>query len=428
MMSGGRAHTSMAFLRRISLRVFLALLATAAVAAPAPAQHTSGFDAVRELARKIVVLAGPGRAIAIELRNASSLPAAEVAEIGEALAEQLRGHGVRVLERAEGAVGVVVTVAESLRGFLLAAEVRREGGAEIALAEFDRAPPAEEAVSAPAVMLGAQLVFAQGEPILDFSLVEAAGAPRLLVLETTSVTLYRMGETGWQLERRLPLEPEGPRAAPGRDPRGVLNTSGGLFTLYLPGVECSGTLLPAFEAACERGEGWWELPAGAGRAAGGVLVAGRNYFRSLDWFQPGRPTTQGQPPFYSVAALGRGGEVLWFYAGADGRTRVFDSAQRQVTALDGFGSQLTTVATGCGEGLPAEILLAGSAGDWTAPDTVAGYQFAGGRVVRVAEPVELPGPLLALSTDAEARRAFAVVRHLETGRYEAYILTPTCRR
>lgn len=427
MMSGGRAHTSMAFLRRIFLRVFLVLLATAAVAARAPAQATSGFDAARELARKIVVLAGPGRAVTVEMRNASSLPVAEVAEIGEALAEQLRGHGVRVLDRAEGAVSVVVTVAESLRGFLLAAKVRREDGAEIAMAEFDRAPPAEEAVSAPAVVLGAQLVFAQGEPILDFALVEAAGTPRLLVLESASVALYRMGEAGWQLERRLPLEPEGP-PAPGRDPRGVLNTSGELFTLYLPGIECSGKLRPALEAACERGEGWWELPAGEGRAAGGVLVAGRNYFRGLDWFQPGRAATQGPPPFYSVAALGRGGEVLWFYAGADGRTRVFDSAARQVATLDGFSSQLTTVATGCGEGLPSEILLAGGAGDWAEPDTVAGYQFAGGRAVKVAEAAELPGPLLALSTDAEARRAFAVVRQLESGRYEAYILTPACRR
>jgi hypothetical protein len=426
MMSGGRAHTSMGLLRRIPLRYFLVLVVTAAVAAPAPAQETSGFDAARELARKIVVLAGPGRAVAIDLHNASSLRAAKAAEIGAALAEQLRGHGVRVVEAAEGAVGVSVTIAESLRGFLLAAEVRREAGVEVAMAEFDGVPATEEAVTAPAVALGAQLVFAQAQPILDFALVETAGAPRLLVLETASVALYRMREAGWHLERRLPLEPEGPPTAAGRDPRGVLTTSGELFTLYLPGIECSGTVQPGLEAACERGEGWWELPAGEGRTAGGVLVAGRNHFRGLDWFQPGRDAHQ--PPFYSVAALGRGSEVLWFFAGTDGRTRVFDSAERLVATLDGFGSQLATVATGCGEGLPAETLLASSAGDWTAPDSVTGNQFAGGRAVKVTEAVELPGPLVALSTEAEARRAFAVVRHLDTGRYEAYILTATCRR
>lgn len=413
----------MASLRRISLPVWLLLLA----AAPAPAQEASGFDAARELARKIVVLAGPGRAVALELRNASSLPAAEYAALGRALAEQLRGHGLRVVESPEGAASVIVTFAESLRGFLLAAEVRREGGVEIALAEFDRALATEEAVAAPAVSLGVQLVFAQAEPILDFALVEAGGGPRLLVLESAAVALYRAREGGWQLERRIPLEPDGQPAPASRDPRGKLNASGELFTVYLPGTECSGTIRPALEAACERGEGWWELGAGDGRA-GGVLVAGRNHFRGLEWFQPDRSASPAHPPFYSVAALGRDEQAFWFFAGADGRTRVFDPAERLVATLDGFGSQLAALATGCGEDLPAEILLASGGGDWTVRDALAGYQFAGGRAVKVANAVELPGPLLALSTDAEARRAFAVVRHLETGRYEAHILTPACRR
>jgi hypothetical protein len=81
------------------------------------------------------------------------------------------------------------------------------------------------------------------------------------------------------------------------------------------------------------------------------------------------------------------------------------------------------IVTVCGESLG---VLATGTGDWTQPDSIQGYLSADGRLAASGTPIEIDGPVMWLYRGDTPGSARAVVRDLNTGNYEADIVTATC--
>jgi hypothetical protein len=71
-------------------------------------------------------------------------------------------------------------------------------------------------------------------------------------------------------------------------------------------------------------------------------------------------------------------------------------------------------------------MLASVAGDWTEPDRLRSYDVAKDAAVADSEPLEFSGPILALWPMLDARTARVVSKNLQTGMYEASIVTVSC--
>ena len=75
-----------------------------------------------------------------------------------------------------------------------------------------------------------------------------------------------------------------------------------------------------------------------------------------------------------------------------------------------------------------------SATDWTKPDTIEAVEVRERRAVPVSAAMGFPGPVVALHTPGvravdpakPTAQAFAVDHNLQTGRYDAYLLSINC--
>ena len=71
-------------------------------------------------------------------------------------------------------------------------------------------------------------------------------------------------------------------------------------------------------------------------------------------------------------------------------------------------------------------MLVTGAGDWTGPDRIQLYQIADKQANAVGEPLQFPGPILSLWPSADFQSARVVVHDLQTGMYEASIVSIGC--
>jgi hypothetical protein len=79
----------------------------------------------------------------------------------------------------------------------------------------------------------------------------------------------------------------------------------------------------------------------------------------------------------------------------------------------------------CGDN---SILIASGSGDWTQPDILQGYLFAGlaEEAVPSGSPIPFDGPVLNLRPDWKENTVRMVAHNLKTGNYEGYLVTATC--
>ncbi len=131
-------------------------------------------DAARALAKKVQTRLGPTEAARVTSRNLSSL--LRPAKRAKAQAAFERALARRI--RNATPVDVLLTLSEDVRGYLLAAEIRRESGTEVELVEF-RMDPAPTPARLELVM-EKKLIWQQAEPILDVAVV----AGQMLVLDS----------------------------------------------------------------------------------------------------------------------------------------------------------------------------------------------------------------------------------------------------
>lgn len=400
--------------RTIALLGFLAISASVA-----GAEDWSG--PARQLADKINAIGGAGSAMAVTINNASSLTPGEISEIRLALESQLRSQGTRIVEPAQADTDVRITLAQNVRGYLWVAEVPHGREHEVAMVEVPRLQRAEAATPGNLMVLRKTPLWAQDDPILDVVPLEMNGASgnAVLVLETQYVTLYTKQGSSWEVLRRFPLERVTNQPRDGRG-RMILSSLTNL-DVYLPGVVCSGPVLPLLNLGCEAIDDPWPLSADAQSPVKGFFSRSRNFFNGVLSGSLGQGKTA--PPFFSAARVDEKSSELWLLDGADGRIQFFNGASLTPAEIAGWGSDIAGVKTSCG--LNSQV-LASRPGDWNSPDSVQAFEIVNRQAVPVSAPVEFSGPLTALWTAPGGTAAIAVDHNLTSGKYEAFILQISC--
>jgi hypothetical protein len=98
-----------------------------------------------------------------------------------------------------------------------------------------------------------------------------------------------------------------------------------------------------------------------------------------------------------------------------------DQIKQQMPEHTADGIGLGAICAGVGP-----ILLASGDGDWTVPDHLQAFDAAAQTEVPLGQPYQFPGPVLALGRTADGRAARVVSLNLETGMYEASIISASC--
>ena len=400
-----------------SHRVFLLLI----VIVFQPLSWAEGLaDPARELARKIAAAPGSLQAVAVTVRNLSSLNAAQVAEVRRALGEELRRQGVKLGETNPAATEVRVTLSENRQNYVWVAEVGH-GSSLVQIVESPR-PTAAPPQPAPTLVIEKKQVWEQQEPILDLALVHASGPEPegLLVLGATKVSLYQRQGDRWELAQSAVIPTSKPWP---RDPRGRLFLERDALRAHLPGAVCRGPALPSLKLDCRESNEPWPLQAGSRILGHGYFTAGQNFFEGRLLLAGG--VTKNLPAFYSVAAVEKEGGMVWALAGLDGRAQVYDKALEPAGVFGPVGSDLAALQTQCGSGWQVLATKGGGANEL---DAVQAYDIVDRQTIPVSQPVELPGPVSALWPAAGGTTAIAVARNLATGRHAAFSLAISCSR
>ena len=260
--------------------------------------------------------------------------------------------------------------------------------------------PAPTADRVTPVTLQLQPLLMRTEMILDVLPIEES----LLVLGTENLVLQHAGRTdsSRQVAAMTHSQPWP------RDPRGRVWSDGASVQVYLPGTQCKGTLRPLALSCADSRESW---PLDSGNA---TLVPDRNYFEA-----------EGIRPFYSAVRLGAAENPRRLIAAIDGKSYLFNSNGESMAVVDGLGSDLTAVQSGCGSGTQILAAIPGEASD---SDFLEAYEWINLRARPASPPMRMTGAITALWPLAGGTSAVAVAHNIEAGRYEAYRITIACSR
>ena len=407
--------------------------------------------AARSLESKIAPKLKPGLSWVLSFRNVSSLLPDEAERARAAMVKEMRAQGLRIIEN-DGKAGapeqqsnvqqnngqqnhaqqnnteIQITLAESLNGYLWVAEISAGESREVVMQAVPRWTSTQRPRGAPLFLLQSQKLLEQEAPILDFELIDGPlGRPRLLVLEPNRVIL-RVSENGsWQSSQIAALAETENQP---RDFRGLLKASGSAFEIFLPGIRCQGVSTEALAAQCSRNEQPWEFDLGEAGKLHSTLVAGKNFFSSNN-IDGG--AARSFPLFFSAAGLKINGDAVWAISGIDGRARLYNvekdyNAEKGAVPLviiEGWGSEIASLKTDCGT---SRQILATRPGDWTERDAIQAFEIADKQMVEVSPPLEFSGPVMTLRQSKAGGTARAVIRSLQTGRYEAHTVSLSCGR
>jgi len=352
--------------------------------------------AAHDLARTVAA-AVAHEPLTVTVKNLSTLNAAETAEIRRVFKSELEAPG-------QAAADVQLTISENSTYFLLVAEIHRGGERQVLLESWPRTPATSTASQndqASRVTLEKKLVWEQDQPILDV----AQTGDALLVLDAAGVLLARGDERqSAPISSIHLLAHDWPR-----DLRGRLSISNTAFTAWLPGTICRGATQPQLSMECHDTADPWLLAPGAIAA----FTPERNLFTGHVDIEPGGP--RDFPAFYSAAPAGD----IWIFAAADGRAHIYQHSWELAGTIDQWGSDIAAIQAPCGPRILATRPTA--VGE---PDAIQPYDLANGAPNPAGPAVEFPGPVTALWSAGSS--ATAVSRDLQTGRYAAYSLAPTC--
>lgn len=311
-------------------------------------------DAVRRLTQRL-----PKGTFAVLWQNYSTMPAEEIERLRKTLESGIDA------QPAGGALELKVTFSENPRGYLVIAQQISEGRVWI-----ESWPKPAAKLEKPPYHLVRTMLWEQPVPILDIALAGDA----LFVLEPMRITGRNVPTTGLPLPRPMP-----------RDPRGRIDAgANGDVRVLLPGVRCNG---PLARLSCGIAKEPW-------------IVAGRNYFEGAR----GRYYTSAE----SGGAL--------FQAETDGRTRIYTSARDAARVLEGWGSEIVTVDSGCGIHVIASLEA----------DQVQAFQYAAGNVRATTVPLVLDGPVTTIWPSEKKDEVTVIVRNRTTGNYEASRVSVSC--
>lgn len=371
--------------------------------------------AASELARQIASITGPGT-VTLQIKNASSLSAAEVAEVRRAIEKQLRDSGLQFRNSGESAADVNILLSENIRGLLFIAEVQQGAQRNVAMVPVARDHSALNRQIAFAQNLKSTLLVSRPEPILDVTAITSSSGANLAVLTPDAVLMLGTGASKLEVQQSLPVVHGNPFP---RDIRGrLVPTRDHLFDAYLPGLVCSSSTTAPIALNCRASDDPWPLG-----AQSGFYNSARNYFTGVLVPGLGKPV----PTFYSAASLPRPSYTLWLFAAVDGQIYALDGVNQQKlgSVTRDWGSDIASVRSSCGLG--TQVLVT-SSGDDNIKDTVRAFEIADREPTESTNPWMANGPVTALWPSIEGQSAIAVVHNLQTGNYDAYSLSITCNQ
>jgi hypothetical protein len=350
--------------------------------------------------------------------NKSSLDDKSVREVRSAIEAELRAEGVRTAKADQSMGSVQVTLSENMREYVWAAEITI-GSDEKKVALVSLARPQDGGASAASmpVVLHKTVLFTQERPILDTALVDMSGGARLLVLDESSVTVYRQQAGRWEQETSLVIPHT--RALP-RDPRGrLLLRRDHLFDVYLPGTFCRSSSAMPLTLACSDSDDPWPLTADE-NGVRAFYARTRNFFTGA--LSPGIGKIAAVSSFYSAAPLPRANYSLWVIAAVDGSVHLVDGFTDQLLRGIRWGSDVASVRSGCGTG--SQILVS-DAGD-AEGDSLRAFELADRDPAQASAAIDFDGSIVALWTETNGTSAIAIVKRADTGWYEANRISVSC--
>jgi hypothetical protein len=359
-------------------------------------------SAARELARKTAAL-GRVDLQSIVWRNVSALGPSDLAQARAAFESALQEAWAR---NAGGQpITARITLSQNPNQYLLVEEAQAGEERQVWIAAWKRTGNARNPV--PGMSLQGKLVLEQDDPILDLAYIGEA----LLVLSPARVTLN--APAGAQSAALSPVKPWP------RDLRGHLRVKGDTFQVFLPGMNCAGSVTPSIHMDCRNADEPWVLESGS-RSILLANMPSRNYFDGRVVTQSGARKNIGA--FFSAAAVEEQGRISWVLTMLDGRAQVFDAAFDSQGSFTQWGSDIAAVEAPCAAG---SVVIASRTGDGSEPDAIQAFALANGAPSALTAPFSFAGPVTALWPLGAASVA-AVARDLSTGKYDAYVIRLAC--
>ena len=415
----------MGLLRRAGLPISHGILAAVVSSVFLPcafAQATSSLphawdEVVYALAQKAATAMGTVRAFSVNVKDVSAAAPVDLAEIERTFDQDMQARGMRPVA-APGDAQIQISISQNVAGFVLVAEVHRADAQQVAIVpvtgdESQSGQPAAEAG------LQRRIVWQQATRLLDFDQASADdGRTFWYLLEPDRLEAYQFAGGQQVLHEASPIS----RRYATRDLRGWIQaTDATHVSALVGGTRCDVSWSPSFALDCHENTGQ-QWPMGAGSW---TFTPGRNYFSGTITLSNSLQTKF--PPFFSSASPPPGtstqGASRRVVAGIDGQTQFFEGGAEPVASFADRGSDIISIADACGSGWQ---ILATGVGDWTEKDQIQLYEVRDRKALAVGQPLELPGPTLALWPTDDGKSARVISRNLETGLYEASIVSVSC--
>lgn len=379
---------------------------------------------LRQLAAEIADAVKPAKAVALATENKFSLDQSWIAAIRDALASQLAQSGfqVRAGQATDGAapgsadsVNVKLVMSQATDGYVWIAEIEHPDSQQIVI--VGAPTPTASASAPPSVpVLQRRIWLQQREPVLDFVARPFGPMTSWHVLEPGGYAVST------DLSRSIPDQPRPLGNAPqSRDLRGRLTLDANGSPTILVGA-----------ATCAEDSGEPSLFCGSHPAAqwpvGGDWHA--TYDGDHNYFQAESLSSDGEswklPAFFSAAAYvsGYDGPTEVILAELDGKARLYSSGATSPQAVfSGWGDEIATLPVSCD---PNWHVLVTGPGDWTQPDYVQMYRIDGDQATAEGERLDIAGPIVSMWTPPNEKSVRVVSRNLQTGMYEASLVSASC--
>ena len=401
---------------------------------------------MRGLADKIAASVGTTRSISLDVRNISSMSQSEVGVAQKALESELAQRQFRIVPSNSAAsvplsnasAQVRVTFSEGVEGLVWVAEIRSSNAPgdspQVAIVSTSKVTSDMAREPKVSLTLNRKLLWEQPEKFLDFASINIdSSKSALLVLGLEKLFVYKLNGGIQESQEATPIS----RFYPSRDLRGeIISVDAARVRAYIDGVICAGNWNATLEVTCDQN---------------GPLVAGehsfmthRNYFAgtSMMWSGP----LAVSPSFYSTAyppdaSEGRGVPSAMIRAELDGKARLYEKrtppdsippiggdlavnhSLHPSAVFSGWGDDIASLTTDC-DG--AWYVLVAGEDDWLQPDYLQVYEISGSEAVATGQSLQFPGPIFALWPADGEKSVRVVSRNLQTGLYEASIVSASC--
>jgi hypothetical protein len=368
---------------------------------------TTWDKAVSALAYKIAAAVKPAKTVSLEVKNKSSLDAESVASVRKAFTQYLVALHLKIEPDVSGVRHIEITLSESNSEYVWVAEVGLAESEQVVMVSVRKEN--NDVSNATNVTLTVQrnLLKTQNAPFLDFSKHDVSAGRVSLWTILEAVELKNYGNVA-------PI----PQIHVSRDPRGRLSVSeAGQVEAQVGGIRCASTAGGLIDCSSPDSSQNWAFAGGWESA----YVLGRNYFAGLT--SDTTRLTGNLPQFFSAAPLVLDHGTFWILTELDGKARFYESPANSAATFSGWGDDIATITTTCDPGW--HVLVTGT-GDWTQRDQIQVYDLKNHQALANGPPLEFPGPVLALWPSEDGKTVRVVSRNLQTGKYEASIVSVSC--